>query len=537
LASGLVVGFVGGPGAAWAQSALDAPFSEGFALNPVEPAPAGDRFFLVWDGWTDPAAPDGTLPLRAMLFGHLTLNSPLRRTDNMTGEERDIVERQLYAHANVTVYPLERLLLNADLPIAAVQQGEGPAAPGAAVGDLRLGARVGLLGDRNSAFSLAPGVDVWVPTGSPDNLTGDGTVRVRPQVSASGKAGVFVYAANAGFLFRKRYDPGSLEIGPSLTYGAAVGLSLFDDILQVGPELAGASLVSSDRGRSFSSETTPLTALIGARVQVGDINLGVGYGPGLSDAPGTASRLFASVTFLPRGEVAADGKLSLNASAQAKASAQADMWDPADVDSDGDEISDAEDACPELLGKPSDDPAQHGCPAKPAAAPASAPAPAPPPTPAPAPAALPAVAPPPPEPQRRQVAPAPRAANGAPVATYVGFRQLGGSRVLVYVELTDAPGVELTARGRTLEYTLRRTRVTLKNNRNPLLARHFDSVVESAQLVPAGKDVKLVIQLRSAAEPVSRVVRQGSRATLEVELTPTQAAPGSKAPASAPKKP
>lgn len=509
-------------GTSRAQSALDEPFSEGFALSPVEPAPAGDRFLLVWDGWTDPKAREGTLPVRALALGHLTLNPPLRRIDNATGEERNLVERQLYVHANVTVYPIERLLVNADLPVAVLQEGDGPAAPGAAVGDLRLGARVGIVGDRNAPFSFGPAVDVWVPTGSTDDLTGDGRVRIRPQLAASGKVGVFVYGANVGFLFRKSYDPGSLEIGPSLTYGVAAGLSLFDDVLQIGPELAGASLVSSDRGQTFTSRTTPLTAIFGARVQVGDFNFGAGYGPGLSDAPGTTSRLFASIAFAPQGKVEAKGSVSLRASAQARSEVRPP--DPSEVDSDGDEISDAEDACPELLGEPSDDPARHGCPPEVKPAPRTEtksaltePSPTPPaqpPAPPPAPSP-PAPAPAPPKP--RQVAPR---TDGAPVATYVGYRQLGGDRVLVYVDLTDAPGVELTTRGRTLEYTLQGTRVTLRNNRNPLLARHFDSVVESAQLVPAGKNVKLVIQLRADAEPVSRVVRHAGGATLEVELSP-----------------
>ena len=79
-----------------AQAGLDQPFAEGFALNPIEPAPAGDRFFLVPDGATDAALPEEEdFPLRAMAFGHLTLNPTVRRTA-ASGETRDIVARQLY---------------------------------------------------------------------------------------------------------------------------------------------------------------------------------------------------------------------------------------------------------------------------------------------------------------------------------------------------------------------------------------------------------------------------------------------------------
>ena len=83
---------------AGAQS-LEREFEEGFELNPIEPAPAGDRFFLVPDGFSDPDAPEGAGPVRGMLFLHYSLAPSLTRTDNETGETADIVQRQLYAHA------------------------------------------------------------------------------------------------------------------------------------------------------------------------------------------------------------------------------------------------------------------------------------------------------------------------------------------------------------------------------------------------------------------------------------------------------
>lgn len=104
------------------------------------------------------------------------------------------------------------------------------------------------------------------------------------------------------------------------------------------------------------------------------------------------------------------------------------------------------------------------------------------------------------------------------VATFIGLRQLGDAKTLIYVELTNAVEPKLTSKGRTLEFLLPNTKVTLRNNRRPLLARHFDSVVNTAQLVPAGKDLKLVIELREDAEPKSRVVQQAQGATFEVEL-------------------
>src|SRR5690606_21095775 len=118
-----------------------------------------------------------------MLFMHYSLAPSLTRTDNETGETREIVQNQLYAHANFTGYLLPWLMVNADLPFAIMQRGEGPLAPSSAVGDLRLGARSGVIGKRSSAFALSPGLAFWRPTGSRDLLTGDVTTRTEPYVS------------------------------------------------------------------------------------------------------------------------------------------------------------------------------------------------------------------------------------------------------------------------------------------------------------------------------------------------------------------
>ena len=568
-----------------AQAGLDQPFAEGFALNPIEPAPAGDRFFLVPDGATDAALPEEEdFPLRAMAFGHLTLNPTVRRTA-ASGETRDIVARQLYVHANLTYVPVPWLLLNADMPFAALQEGEGPAAPGGAIGDLRLGARFGIVGDRNSPFSFGPGVDFWVPTGNADELAGDGHVRVRPNLGVSGKIGFFVYAADVGFQYRKQLYTGSLEVGSALTFGAAAGVSLFDDILQIGPEIQGSFLAISDQDLAFNGRASPVSSVLGARVQLGDVNFGVGYGPGLSDAPGTASRLYASLAFVPSVSVKASAKVSTDRdgdgfqddedacpsqagtirSGERRGCPETFTEEPAGpVDSDGDDILDGDDACPDKMGSPSDDPAKNGCPDAPqpkapvdregdgvpdasdacpsepgvgtATAETRLGCPVVPKEKVGAtvvePPKPPVVKKPPP------VVKKPAAPVGPPVATFVWVRKLSETSVLVFVELTDEVEVDIVQKGRVLEYVLKGTRVTLRNNRNPLLANHFHSVVESAQLVPQGKNVKLVIRLRGEADASARVVRQEQGATLHVEVTTTPAAtPATPAAPATPAKP
>jgi hypothetical protein len=555
-----------------AQSTLDQRFPEGFALSPFEPAPAGDHFFIAPDGWSDPDAPEETSALRAMAFAHLTLKPTLKRTDNATGETREIVQRQLFVHADLTYYAAEWMLLNLDLPLAALQQGQGPVAPSTAVGDLRVGARVGIVGDRTAPFSFGPALDIWVPTGSGDNLTGDGALRANPKLVVSGKAGVFLYAANAGYLFRKRLNTGSLEIGPSFTFGGALGLSVIDDTLQIGPELQGQSLVSSEAGNGFS-RTSPISTVLGARVQLGDFVLGAGVGPALTNAPGVASRVVASFAFSPRSRV----EMSLDAKAIAESDRDSDGVPDRDdacpieagvknadaklngcpergastVDSDGDGVPDGQDACPELLGTRSDDAAKNGCPsadrdqdgvsdtedACPDAAGNKS-------------ADRKTNGCPPDSdgdgiadtvdacPNERGVATVDKATHGCaakraekplaqvkgkgdgkPLVTFIGYRKLSADVDQVYVEMTEAANVETTRTGRTVEFTIRNAKVTRKNNRNPLVASQFDSIVESARLIQAKKDVRLVIRLRAAAEPQSRVVARAGGATLEVDLS------------------
>jgi hypothetical protein len=90
--------------------------------------------------------------------------------------------------------------------------------------------------------------------------------------------------------------------------------------------------------------------------------------------------------------------------------------------------------------------------------------------------------------------------------------------VLVYVNLTETVPVTSTVQGNTMTFTLQGARVQIRNNRNPLLAEHFGTVVKSARLLPSGKNVDLVIELSGPATPQARVVQESRGATLQVEF-------------------
>lgn len=534
------------PTEARAQQSLDQAFADGFSLLRFEPSPAGDRFYVVPEG----AVPAGEPGIRGQLLGHYTLQPSLTRTDNVTGQDRELVSKQFFLHPGLSYAPTSWLLAHLDLPLALSQSGEGPNAPESpAVGDLRLGARFGIVGDEHAAFALAPGIDAWLPVGSQRNLVGDGAFRVAPRVNVSGEILPFAYGATVGYQFRKHVETGSLEVGDSLIFGVAAGLVLFDQVLTIGPEFHAAWLTESETD-AFASRTSPMELLFGARVRVGDVTFGGGIGPSLSEAPGVAPRAVFSIAYAPRTP------------------APSDDGPPPPSDHDNDGVWDNDDACPDQAGPSRPDPGQSGCPDKQASLVANQPE-------APAKAAEPSA----PDadgdgiadsadacPKQSGVSSVDADQNGCPVEadadsdgvpdardacpkepgikssdaktsgcaakvdatklkdkaeiTFSGYQSLPGGRGIVFVEMTDAVAVEVSRSGQVIEYKLIGATVPLKNNKNPLLLRDFSSSAMTAVLVPEKKAVKLVITLRGAVSPSYRMVPRGKGAALEVELPP-----------------
>ncbi len=566
VSSALALAMAFGAESAQAQSALDQSFVEGFSLLRFEPAPAGDRFFVV----NDASASDVPEIVRAMVLGHYTLKPTLVRVDADTGERREIVSSQLYTHLDLSLVPVKFLLFNVDAPIAVVQNGEGPAAPDSpAFGDIRVGARARVVGAEHAPFSFAPGVDVWLPTGSEDNLTGDGSFRVQPKLIASGRAGSFIYAVNGGFLLREYLDTGSLEVGNSLTYGVAAGVLLVDDKLQLGGELHGAGFVASKRDDNFASSNSPLEALFGLKFRAGDMQLGAGIGPGLADAPGTAPRVVASIAYAPATQYVppseqeqpfkptpsdrdgdgipddqdacpdqagvANAVGSLNgcpavatkdgdndgiADDQDACPAQAGVAsdDPshngcpaAVADRDGDGIPDANDACPDQKGAQSADNTRNGCPEGPLDTDEDG------------------ISDDKDACPREAASRAPGApTNGCPgpgpaEATFAGFQPAENGGATVFVQLTDSVKVEVVQGKGEVTYVMKGATVVVRNNKNPLVATEFDSSVARVQLVPEKDAVRLVVRLKADVKPTHRVVRQGRGAVLEVQVPPAPA--------------
>jgi outer membrane protein OmpA-like peptidoglycan-associated protein len=365
-----------------------------FALDRFQPAPAGDRFFGVQGG-----DPGGDLSPRLMLLGDYAYK-PLvlyRASDNQA--IGNVVSNQLIVHAAAGISLWDRLWVFANMPLALYANGQSPSdggvqllsPSGVAAGDLRAGMRLRLLGENRSLASLSLSAYVFIPTGKKDKYTSSGEVHGMPALVLSGEGDSVAYAINAGVDVQKKNDifaPGvvSTALGSELTFGAAVALLLADRMLQIGPEVYGTTvMVGSDR---FSKATTSVEGILGARLRVGDIVLGLGAGPGITRGLGTPTlRAVASLAYaplppplppppppppvrkkpVPPPDRDKDGIYDKVDACPDEPGVKSDDPEkngcpPPPPDRDGDGILDRDDACPDLKGVKSDDPTQNGCP-------------------------------------------------------------------------------------------------------------------------------------------------------------------------------
>ncbi len=342
----------------------------GLGLDQFHPAPAGDRFFGVQGG-----DPGGHMTPRIQLLGDYAYRPLVLYNEGTDDELGPVVDHQLFLHVGASLGLWNRLNLSVNMPFALATSGDSPTVggaafdspSGAALGDLRFGARLRLFGEWTSPVSLGIGGYLWVPTGDPDKFAGSDSVRGLPAVVLSGEVGSFVYAVNAGVLLQKRTELAYSAVANQLYYGAAAGVLLVDKRLQIGPEAYGS--IGVGNGTTLDRETNNLEAILGLKLRVGSFVLGAGAGPGITDGLGTpALRAVASVAFAPIPEKAEDDR-DHDGILDKEDACPDDAGEPDPdpelngcPDTDGDTIRDPKDACPEVKGEPNDDPEKNGCP-------------------------------------------------------------------------------------------------------------------------------------------------------------------------------
>ncbi len=318
---------------------------QGFALDQFDPSERGSDWFsvesldlrgnlrpaigVVMDGAYRPLviyAPDGTV-------------------------KESVVRNQVFAHVGGSLVLWDRLRLGFNLPVAVFQDGHDGVLDGVAftapatkpaVGDLRFGADLRIAGTYGEPFTLALGGRVYIPTGNRDEYVGDGAVRLDGRLEIAGDLDVFTYALRAGAEYRNlEATIGGSPIGSQMLFGAAIGLRFLDKSFVIGPEVYGSTVITNGDA-VFARQSTPVDGILGAHYTLArDFRLGGGVGPGLTRGFGSPEvRWMASVEWAP----AYDEKPA----------------SPPDRDHDG--IADAEDACPDVPGVPTEDPTTNGCP-------------------------------------------------------------------------------------------------------------------------------------------------------------------------------
>ena len=311
----------------------------GFALNRFDPSERGSDWFS-----TDSLDLRGNHRFAIGAVGEWA-HKPLVFYDASGDELEDRVKDQVFVHVGASWVLRNRLRIALNVPIAVYNDGTDLAnrgKNGAGIGDVRVSTDFRLLGKYEEVFTLALGVEMFVPTGNKDAYTGDERMRFVPRVQFAGDVGIFAYSGRLGWNIRTQTDSfDNNPFGSELLFGAAAGLKLADRRLVLGPEIYGST--NSGDG-IFKKKTTPFEVIFGGRYKFASgWRVGLGAGPGLTRAYGTPQfRVLGSVEWFPEFEEAKEP-----------------------LDSDGDGIYDADDACPNEPGQPNSDPKKHGCPVPP----------------------------------------------------------------------------------------------------------------------------------------------------------------------------
>lgn len=374
-----LVGLV--PSTAFGQSAT--------ALDRLEPAPAGDGSFAVPN-----ANVRGSFrPSAAIVFSYAHAPLHLRTYDLTSGQtlqETNIVDHQLTAHLLGSVEIARRLKVDLDVPFTLSQGGDSPTVDprlttvptstpqsflspqGAAMNDVRAGARLVLVEQHGFVPTVSAAYSVWFPSGNPNAYTGTGFVRHAPSLIVGADRGRFVWSVMAG---RRIQDAqaGTGLIGSEFLAGASFAARF--DKLTAHAEVFG-TITTNDKS-SIASAKPNLELLLGARYNLGPFTAGIMGGPGLFRGVGTP-------TFRVLGTIGASfdvfGKTTVGSRSngsttpnktpiETNTSAVIPPKDPKTtssvtvvVDRDGDTVLDKEDVCPDVAGDASANATRRGCP-------------------------------------------------------------------------------------------------------------------------------------------------------------------------------
>ena len=229
-------------------SSASAQPQKGFVLDRFNPSERGSEWFVL-----DSLDLRGHLrPSAGGVVGTWAYN-PLVVYDRDGNYVSSLVEHQVFVHPGASLVLWNRVRAALSMPIALYQSGEpivigtkSYSPPSSAAGDLRIAADARVFGKHGGPLTGALGVALYLPTGSRDDYTSDGYVRVLPRATVAGDIGIFTYSARVGWHYRALTE--SFErnpLGSEITFGGAAGVRVADRKLVVGPEVHGSSILDS----------------------------------------------------------------------------------------------------------------------------------------------------------------------------------------------------------------------------------------------------------------------------------------------------
>jgi hypothetical protein len=113
-----------------------------------------------------------------------------------------------------------------------------------------------------------------------------------------------------------------------------------------------------------------------------------------------------------------------------------------------------------------------------------------------------------------------------------GFESLADGSTRLYVQLAKAVPYATKAGRGTITYVLQGAHISRWNNTNPLVTVHFNTPVTQARLVPHGKDLWFIVELRAHVQPtVSMDAVKDGGAILRIDFAKGDYVPGGAPPA------
>ncbi len=264
----------------------------GWAVDRVEPSPAGDLFFQTH---FPSYAADRPATLSFNLVNAYSYRPLLATVANgRTTETVDAIEHLFATHAQINLQIAQRLGVDLSMPIYWLQSGsQDPALPvraasGVSAGEIRLGVRLRIVGhadrDPASLHLAATGRFGFLPTASA-NANTDGSLRARVFAVGAGAAGPFRWSLSAGIHARSGFDTAAVHIGSELFALAGAGLSLASGRFFVG--LEGEFAAALDTPFQAGTNHAQAWGMVRTALLDGALQIALGAGPGFSQAPGT----------------------------------------------------------------------------------------------------------------------------------------------------------------------------------------------------------------------------------------------------------